>query len=169
MAAGDIIMSQASGGQPSFPCGNCGRCHDKYGDSLTVILSGILLCSGCYTFTFDGHDYSATFTGVNGSYTATWTGSGWQNLNIGTVTLTQWSSTDGSCSGSTTTGDVNAALSVTCTGDNVFTVFVSATASANLFIGTGAASGITNSYVVGNCGNNAGELNFGYDGTATIS
>lgn len=115
MAAGDIIMSAVTSGSPSFPCGPCGlHCHDLWGDTLPVILSGYADCS-CYALV-DGIPRLVTgHTGLDGAFTATWDGSVW-TVVVGTITFQKYVSGTGGCDvpdGDPITEDCT--LSISCT------------------------------------------------------
>lgn len=127
MAAGDIIMSQASGGAPSFPCGGCQKCHDLLGDNLAVVISGVTVCMPCLS---NGTlNIAVTFTGINGAFTAVWdAGSSTWIVTVGTVTKTRYpDGTDGGgCTGDPTIETKDAILTISCSGDNALGANISA-------------------------------------------
>lgn len=115
--------------------GCCGTCHDLWGDTLDVVVSGISECNGCYTVPIGGgsfKDFEVDWTGINGSHTLTWDGSQWTaTIETGNITIRQYASFDGTCTGleDTFTGDTD--MAVVCTGDNILQpVFINGHAGA---------------------------------------
>lgn len=107
------------------------RCHQSLGDFILVAISGVLACLDCYSIdTGSGmQDVKFSLSGVNGSFTALWDGSAFWTVTIGSATVKFYSSSDGSCSGdpSESTGDV--ILSLSCSGDNLFSALAFAGAA----------------------------------------
>ncbi len=169
---------------PACP-GCCGvpplLCHDLYGDSLTVAISGVTECvTTC--FTVDGVDYSLTYTDVNGVFTAIY--DSMSNLWKKTLpaednfTLTQWTSTDGTCTGDPTIlvdeGPIE--LLVSCS-NNFFLIGVRAAVPTSpfatvvaMFLNDGLATigGGASANTLA-CGLSGGTANVGENGHATIS
>jgi hypothetical protein len=188
------IMSEVVDGAPFFPCGPCGlKCHDFYGDTPTYALSGVLQCTDCYTITFETStgffvaDCKFSFTGINGTGTATWGGSNWQ-VGIGDVVLSIYGTNDGTCGGSPTDVDAGAAtLVITCTGDNLLTATLSVLIGAGAIPGvdksvflvvfeqdTPTASPVPNQLAAGDCGTeslatDSTTIFIGSDGTLTLA
>lgn len=118
-------------------------CHDLLGDTLSGAISGILGCGGCYTVTpspplFVAFDYTSSFTGINGAFTANWDGTSQWIATIGSTTVTSYTSTDGTCSGTPTTSTSNVFLFITCAGKNFWTAVIDAD-----FVVASAPVGIT--------------------------
>lgn len=100
-------------------------CHDEIGDHLDVAISGVLPCSGCYTF--GGNDYTISWTGVNGVFDAVWdSGLGIWTVVVGSATVTRYVSADGSCVGFDVDGTADAVLQVLCAGNSQMGVLVEA-------------------------------------------
>lgn len=155
-------------------CGGCCPevfCHDAYGDTLPVSISGITTCSGCYN---DGlNDYNWSITGINGSFNMAWVVSDWQATN-GSITVNKYDSNDGTCTGLNDFQIVDIAWFVSCTGENMFTAsgglasaltfgFTLAIYASTGAVGPGDPQ--PSSLVAGDCGlNQAGA----YDGVFTV-
>lgn len=157
--------------------GCCKFCHDGLGDNLSVAISGILKCPDCYTINPGGGaaDVKFSFTGLNGLFTAAWNAgtSAWEVV-IGTATATFYASSDGSCTGSTTTSEADVVLSLQCSGENQFTAIVGAGVSISINVfsnaGTPFHSVLTNAFVLGDCGTGSAPSFIGaYGGTITLS
>lgn len=175
--AGSLILGLVVAGSPSFPCGPCGpKCHDKWGDTLEAVFSGITDCSGCYTIGVSPQDVKFTFTGVNGGpFTATWDAgsSTWISLAIGTVTISVYGSSDGTCTGMPTDFTQNVDLSISCSGNNLLNINVNSggTFNVNLFQSAAGTLGdvIPNSFVLGDCGSGTLSFTSAYGGVVTVS
>lgn len=158
-------------------------CRDRYGDTIDAVLSGVLQCLGCFFFTFAGNDYSASWTGVNGSFTATFdAGPGiWINASVGTITINSYLSTDGTCTGDPTTSTLDARLEIECNqfteGRSIFFVQVFGgdsggvnfvIFSATVFIDTASPNDLT----IVSCGTTPSSTRapvIGYNGIITLS
>lgn len=161
-------------GSATDPC-CCTKCHDKYGDTLPVTTSGILTCGGCYTK--DGNDYSVSLSpDVNSGFNVTWNALSLQwEANNGTLTVSKFASSDGTCAGLISARSANVPWFVTCLGDNQFSA---QTPSINLFgynwaVFAGAApagpsSPISNAYAITDCGFAGANPGAGYGGVITI-
>lgn len=92
MAEGDIVMTTVVDNVPTFPCGGC-TCADLLGHDLEVVISGVSNCGDCWIYDGFGAGVAfrlSGFTGVNGSFVATWNGSGWNPLVLGVGTIQRW-------------------------------------------------------------------------------
>lgn len=123
-----IIMSQASGGSPFFPCGPCATCFTFFGATMEVTLTGIAVC-GCFEVSvFDTPPAIRYYTpvissGVNGVFTLTngvGPGGGWFGV-IGVITLQESTFGGGTLPASTCPGtpigvpfDVNVDMVISC-------------------------------------------------------
>lgn len=159
------------------------RCHDALGDTLQFAISGVLVCSGCYPLDNalgPPRDMKFSISGVNGTGTATWNGSAWV-ATAGSVTITVFASTDGTCTGASfdTTSDLT--IGIACQGDNQFganivannVVILGFTWSVVAFFGAGLqplGAPINSTLGSGDCGQDAFiELNAASDGTVTVT
>jgi len=91
------------------------ECHDLWGDTLDVVISGISAC-GCFSTSPTDH-YSAAISGVSGSYTAVWNTTTllWEVV-VGSVTYTTYS--DDTCTTpSGTIGPLDVKLFILCTAN----------------------------------------------------
>lgn len=106
-------------GSETNPC-CCATCHDLVGDTLQIVVSG-LTALGCVNIGEFASQYSEFIGNPNGAFNATWNGTAW------TVTLTTWLRedyfSDPACGGiPDAEGTFNYVLSITCAGDNQFTI-----------------------------------------------
>jgi len=164
----------------TIPCEGCCNpkfCHDLYGDTLQAAISGIHTCDGCYTINPGGgpQDVQFSFTGLNGMFTATWNAitSAWE-VTIGTVTITFFASSNGSCTGATTTSTEDVVLSLTCQGENLFVANAVAGGALSVSVfDSNAATPVpfgdpmNSIFVLADCG--SGSTIGAYGGTITLS
>lgn len=147
-------------------------CHDRLGDTLDGVVSGVSVCSGC--FTTGAGDVKFSFTGVNGGATLAWDGVKW-TVGIGTLTVEFYASVDGTCTGLTGTDSGILFLSAVCSGGNVFFVNIVATITGFDFTvfasnaGTAFGSPMNSTLVIGNCGSGSDPIVAGFGGTVTLA
>lgn len=118
-----IFSMVGDDGQPFFPCGGCQVCHDLYGDFLDAVISGVTSCA-CQALGGASPDITTSFTGVNGSFTATWDAlrNEWVATNIGTLTLKTYDSVDGTCTDEADTFTAQVDLHIAC-NNNILGAF----------------------------------------------
>ncbi len=159
-------------------------CHDAWGDVLQAAISGVTICLNCFTIVFGPgliNDVSITVTGLNGAWPAiNWNGFRWTGV-IGTVHVSYFSSTDGTCTTPAGTADFDINLNVDCSNNvltsvvalaEVFDPTVSNAVFFDFFIsdGTGSlGSVLNNTYVPAGCGTFTSVYQFGYDGSVTLN
>ena len=103
-------------------CEGCcqGFCHDLYGDDIDVLIDSVAFCPECGLYLVapaTTRDFSAVFSGgaVNGAWVASWDGIDSWRTTVGTVTVTIYSSTDGTCTDPLESQEVDLNLRIKCT------------------------------------------------------